>query len=59
MLRNPWGYGEWRLKWSENPEYISSLKQNYDKIKSYFDNYKPLEGEEAKEGYKWSEGKKE
>ena len=21
-VRNPWGYGEWKLKWSENPDNI-------------------------------------
>ena len=22
VIKNPWGYGEWKLKWSENPDYI-------------------------------------
>jgi hypothetical protein len=24
-IRNPWGYGEWKLKWSENPDYSAKL----------------------------------
>lgn len=24
-LRNPWGYGEWKLNWSENEEYNSKF----------------------------------
>ncbi|CAD8122270.1 unnamed protein product [Paramecium sonneborni] len=35
MLRNPWGFGEWKLKWSD---YSIQMSENLDSIKSYFDN---------------------
>ena len=34
-VRNPWGYGEWKLKWSEEPDY----KEKIDKFLPYIDIY--------------------
>ena len=36
-IRNPWGYGEWKLKWSEDPNYIEKLDKFLPKIDSYYD----------------------
>lgn len=34
-IRNPWGYGEWKLKWSENEEdgYNELILKHADNIK--------------------------
>jgi len=29
-IRNPWGYGEWKLKWSENEEERERLEKYLD-----------------------------
>ena len=42
MCRNPWGYGEWQLKWSENPDYTDKVKSYEEEIKKYFDNEKAI-----------------
>lgn len=34
-VRNPWGYGEWKLKWSENPDNIQKLDTFLPQIESY------------------------
>ena len=53
-VRNPWGYGEWKLKWSENPDYSEKLDKFWDKIMEYYDiaigNAKKA-GEEPPERY--------
>lgn len=36
-VRNPWGYGEWKLKWSENPDYSDKLDKFWDQIMAYYD----------------------
>ncbi|KAL4472263.1 hypothetical protein ABPG72_011624 [Tetrahymena utriculariae] len=38
IVRNPWGYGEWQLKWSENPDYIDKVQQYMPKINKFFDD---------------------
>ena len=37
VIKNPWGYGEWKLKWSENPDYIQKFDDHWDKIEAYYD----------------------
>jgi hypothetical protein len=27
IIRNPWGFGEWKLKWSENKDYVEKLEK--------------------------------
>jgi hypothetical protein len=35
-VRNPWGHGEWKLKWSENEEYIElKLRKHEPDIRKY------------------------
>jgi len=36
-VRNPWGYGEWKMKWSEDPNYIEKLDKFLPEIDSYYD----------------------
>jgi len=37
-IRNPWGYGEWKLKWSENPDYADKyLEKLFPQIEAYYD----------------------
>jgi len=43
-IRNPWGYGEWMLKWSENPDHIDLLDKWMPWLNAYYDK----EIEEAK-----------
>lgn len=35
-IRNPWGYGEWKMKWSENPDYVERLEKFYPQIDAYY-----------------------
>lgn len=38
-LRNPWGFGEWLLKWSETEETDDrKLDKNIDSVNKYFDD---------------------
>jgi hypothetical protein len=37
ILRNPWGYGEWKLKWSDNPDYSAKIDQFKGQIDAYYD----------------------
>ena len=35
-VRNPWGHGEWKLKWSEHPDFIDlKLNKHIDDIRRY------------------------
>jgi hypothetical protein len=35
-IRNPWGYGEWQLKWSENPDYREKVDSYMPLINEYY-----------------------
>lgn len=37
-VRNPWGYGEWKMKWSENPDYAEKLEKFLPQINAYYDH---------------------
>ena len=39
-VRNPWGFGEWQLKWSENPENSDKLTNHLKMIEKFFDDRK-------------------
>ena len=39
-VRNPWGYGEWQLKWSERGDEKEKLKKHMDQITKYFEGLK-------------------
>lgn len=45
-VRNPWGFGEWQLKWSENTENSDKLKNYVEDIKNYFEERRK-KGEEV------------
>lgn len=36
-LMNPWGYGEWKLKWSEEPDQFGKLEKHLAEINNYYD----------------------
>lgn len=36
-MRNPWGHGEWKLKWSEEKEHSQRLDKYLVKIDAYYD----------------------
>ncbi|CAK89170.1 unnamed protein product (macronuclear) [Paramecium tetraurelia] len=53
-IRNPWGYGEWKLKWSETPDYSAKLDKWIDWINDYYQKEiekAKLEGKEPPEPY--------
>lgn len=33
-IKNPWGHGEWKFKWSESEGYKELLKKYYNKIQA-------------------------
>lgn len=35
-IRNPWGYGEWTMKWSEHPDYRKLVDSHMDSIRKYY-----------------------
>lgn len=35
-IRNPWGWGEWSLKWSETEDYIAKLNEHMPVIREYY-----------------------
>lgn len=47
-IRNPWGFGEWQLKWSENPDNSEKLKANVDAIIKFMQD-KKASGKEVEE----------
>ena len=36
-IRNPWGYGEWKLKWSEEKDYKDKINKFLPQINKYYD----------------------
>jgi len=36
-LRNPWGHGEWKLKWSENVQECNKLLEHMPYIENYYE----------------------
>jgi hypothetical protein len=37
-VRNPWGYGEWNLKWSEHEDYREKLDHFSNLLDSYYES---------------------
>lgn len=39
-IRNPWGHGEWQMKWSENEDYLAHLESFMPQINEYYEKQK-------------------
>lgn len=55
VLRNPWGYGEWKLNWSDNPDYSKKIDEFKGAVDAYYDaeiKKATDKGEEPPERYK-------
>ena len=50
-VRNPWGFGEWLMKWSEEVDYIDLVKKHLPAINKHVDEVNDLKGNKEKEYY--------